>query len=245
MLLHAIRSQPLAIASICAQLPRRSASARSRAAMACSSAPGSQVAIRACASAARISSIGIATCDAGSTCGSRVVTSRTQFGPPRRNGRSCASRQTSSTTSRMRASPISSREICGGGVDIREAGTLHIGREHLDQIHHQGGDVVTFLADCDPQDAVGEFEPDIGVVAQIVRQNRLAVAAGAAQGGRQMPRCPRSCCRAPPASTPHTRPGAGQSPRGYRPPSTAPAGHCPGPSSTRTSWRQRSSTLMS
>jgi hypothetical protein len=102
------RSQPFAIASICAQKPRRLARAARRSAGVGWSTPGRLALSTPAASGARISSIGNDTLPAGRTPGSRVVTSRMQFGPPRRNGLSCASRHTSSITSRIRDSPRSS-----------------------------------------------------------------------------------------------------------------------------------------
>jgi hypothetical protein len=60
-------------------------------------------------------------------------------------------------------------QMAGGGLHVLEPRPLSLRIKFLDQIDEKAGHVVRFLADLDPQDAVGELEPDVGVTGEIVR----------------------------------------------------------------------------
>ena len=55
-------------------------------------------------------------------------------------------------------------------------GRSSLGIEFFDQIDNEPGYIIPFFADLDPQDAVGKFEADLRVPAEIIRERRLAVA---------------------------------------------------------------------
>ena len=113
----------------------------------------------------------------GRTLSIRVVTSRTQFGPPCRNGLQVL--LAPGVVDHHEDPAVAERlaELRRGGVDRLQARPL-AGQEH-DEVGEGRDQPLGLLAELGPQDSVEIGVLDVGVVGERLGERRLAVAAGA------------------------------------------------------------------
>ena len=113
----------------------------------------------------------------GRTLSIRVVTSRTQFGPPCRNGLKV--RLAPGVVDDHENAAVAERlaELRRGGVDRLQPRPL-AGQQH-DQVGEDRKQPLGLLAELGPQDSVEIGVLDVGVVGERLGERRLAVAAGA------------------------------------------------------------------
>ena len=135
----------------------------------------------ASASPACMASTGWRTAFSGRTLSIRVVTRRTQFGPPCRNGLRSCSRQTSSTIIRMRRSPRASASFPAAASSVCNVRAL--ASQHHDLIQDDLTGIGLF-AEHRPQNSVEIGVLNVRVMGERLGEGRLAVAAGAAQRRR-------------------------------------------------------------